>query len=177
MGDLPVPVKVDAKTGIWSVDGQPMVLVPRHFWVFIQMEAEKRFGQAGTASVFHEATYKAAKVWCEREAKTHGLDGVAVFRHYLDRVSNRGFGRFTIDRVDAAQGTAEIRLDHSVYVHEYGRNAGRKVCYMFTAAFVGGIEYVAESAGRQLALESEEVECAAEGRDHCRFVVRPQISG
>jgi hypothetical protein len=174
MTELPVPVEVDRATGIWSVDGQPMVLVPRHFWVFMQMETEKRFGEEATAAVFHEATCKAAKVWCEREAKTHRLDGVAVFRHYLDRVSNRGFGRFTIERIDAERGTAEIRLDHSVYVYEYGRNAGRKVCYMFTAAFVGGIEFVAAAAGRELKLVSAEVQCAAEGgHDHCRFTVRP----
>ena len=173
MSDLPVPVKVDPETGIWTVDGQPMVLVPRHFWAFIQMECEKRFGVEATGAVFHEATYKAAKVWCAREAKTHGLIGVEVFRHYLRRVSNRGFGRFTIEAVDPEKGTASIRLDNSVYVAEYGRNAGRRVCYVFTAAFVGGMEYVAETAGRELKLMAEEVQCGAEGADHCRFVVRP----
>jgi len=32
------------RDGIWSVDGQAMVLVPRHFWAFVQMECERRFG-------------------------------------------------------------------------------------------------------------------------------------
>jgi hypothetical protein len=151
-----------------------MVLVPRHFWTFIQMEAEKMFGLEGTAAVFHAATYNAAKVWCAREAKTHGLSGVEVFRHYLCRVSQRGFGRFTIESVNAAAGTASVRLDHSVYVAEYGRDAGRRVCYMFGSAFTGGMEYVAEAAGHRLNLVAEEVQCAAHGADCCRFEVRPQ---
>jgi len=35
MNELPVPVRVDPLTGAWSVDGQRMLLVPRHYWVFI----------------------------------------------------------------------------------------------------------------------------------------------
>lgn len=174
MSELPVPVKVDPDTGGWSVDGQPMVLIPRHFWVFVQMESERRFGQEATRAVLHEATWKAARLWCEREAKTHGLDGIDVFRHYLKRMSQRGFGRFAIEAIDPAKGTADIRLDHSVYVAEYGKGAGRKTCYTFTSAFVGSMEYVADRAGQKLPLAAEEVQCAADGADHCRFEVRPK---
>ena len=170
--DLPVPVDVDPTTGKWSVDGQPMLLLPRHFFVYIQMEAEKRFGVEATASIFEGASRKAARLWCEREARTHGLDGVAVFRHYLARMSSRGYGRFAVERVDAANGTASVRLDHSIFVAEYG-NVGRRVCMMFPPAFVGSMEYVAEAAGRATSLAAEEVQCAAEGHDHCRFEVRP----
>lgn len=174
MSDLPVPVEVEAATGRWSVDGQPMVLMPRHFFVFIQMEAERRFGREATAAVFHEATYKAARLWCEREARTHGLGGIEVFRHYLARMSSRGYGRFTIESVDAAAGAASIRLDHSIFVAEYGNKAGRKVCTMFPPAFIGSMEYVAEAAGHATALAAEEVQCGAAGHGHCRFEVRPR---
>ena len=173
MADLPVPVVVNPETGGWSVDGQPMILVPRHFWAFIQMECERRFGIEGARAVFDAATYKAAKVWCAREAKTHGLDGIAVFRHYLKRVSQRGFGQFTIEKIDPEAGTATIRLDHSVYVAEYGPNAGRRVCYTFCSAFTGGMEYVAEAAGHPRALKAEEIQCGAEGADCCRYEVTP----
>ncbi|MDQ4060670.1 MAG: DUF5943 domain-containing protein [Pseudomonadota bacterium] len=175
MAELPVPVEFDPETGRWSVEGQAMLLIPRHFFVFMQMESEKRFGVEATHAVIHEATCKAAKLWCKREAKTHGIDGVAVFRHYLRRLSERGYGRLTIETIDPAAGTASIRLDHSVYVAEYGRNAGRRVCYMFTSAFIGAMDYVAEAAGRKRDFVSEEVQCGAEGADCCRFVVRPRM--
>ena len=173
MAELPVPVVVDPETGAWSVDGMPMMLVPRHFWAFIQMECERKFGIDATREVFDAATNKAAKVWCAREAKTHGLAGAEVVRHYLRRVGSRGFGKFAIEKIDPAAGTATIRLDHSVYVAEYGPQAGRRVCYMFASTFVGGMEYVAEAAGHPCALAAEEIQCGAEGAECCRFEVRP----
>ncbi|HTZ80938.1 MAG TPA: DUF5943 domain-containing protein, partial [Stellaceae bacterium] len=140
---LPVPVEVDAETGIWSVDGQPMVLVPRHFWAFVQMESERRFGAEATREIYHDAAFRAARVWCEREAGTHGLSGIEVFRHYLARMSARGWGRMTIETIDARAGTAGIRLDHSALAAEYGAKAGRRVCYWFGSAYAGAMEFVA----------------------------------
>ena len=32
MAELPVPVAVDPATGAWTVGGQPVIPVPRHFW-------------------------------------------------------------------------------------------------------------------------------------------------
>jgi len=171
---LPVPVEVDAETGTWSVDGQPMVLVPRHFWAFVQMESERRFGAEATRAIYHEAAFRAARVWCEREAKTHGLSGLAVLRHYLARMSARGWGMMTIETIDPAAGTARIRLDHSAVAAEYGAKAGRRVCYWLGSAYAGAMEYVAESAGRAVSLAAEESQCAAEGAPCCRFEVRPR---
>ena len=165
MDELPVPVKVDPETGVWSVDGQPMLLVPRHFWAFIQMEAEKRFGIEAFQGMLFDATYDAARLWCEREAQTHGLSGADILRHYLQRMSARGLGRFTIEDTDWEAGTARVRLDHSVYVGEYGNKAGRSVCYMFTGALVGGMEAAAQSLGQTLTLKAEEIQCAAAGAE------------
>lgn len=177
MAELPVPVKVDPATGTWSVDGQPVILVPRHFWAFVQMECERRFGEAATHEVYDAATRKAAKLWCEREARTHGLSGVEVFRHYLDRMSRRGWARMTVEAIEPNAGTARIRLDHSALVAEYGASAGRRVCYMFAAAFAGAMEYVAEAAGSPRALDAEEIQCAAEGAACCRFEVKARVNG
>lgn len=171
---LPVPVEVDAETGIWSVDGQAMVLVPRHFWAFVQMECERRFGADATHGVYRDAAYKAARLWCEREAATHSLSGLKVFRHYLDRMSRRGWGLMTIEAADPAAGTASIRLDHSALAAEYGANAGRRVCYWFGDAFTGAMEFVAQQAGHAIPLAAEEIQCAAEGAPCCRFEVRPR---
>ena len=173
MPEPSVRIEVDEETGRWSVDGQPMLLIPRHFWVFVQMACERRFGIEATRAVLHDATYRAARVWCEREARTHAIGGEAVFRHYLDRMGRRGYGRFTIEALDAAAGTATVSLDHSVYVAEYGQ-VGRPVCYMFNSAFVGALEGVVEAAGRGLALDCDETECAAAGAPCCRFSVRPK---
>ncbi|HUI18084.1 MAG TPA: DUF5943 domain-containing protein [Alphaproteobacteria bacterium] len=176
MSDLPVPVVVDAETGRWSVDGQAMILIPRHYYVFIQMEMEKRLGIAATAELFAAATARAARLWCEREAKTHGLGGSAVFRHYLRHLSARGYGRFEIEAIDPAGGRAEIRLDHSCYALEYGAEAGRKTCYAFGGMFIGAMEYLAAAAGApSRGLVAEETRCLAAGDASCRFTVRPKL--
>ncbi len=174
MSDLPVPVVVDPETGGWSVDGQPMILIPRHYYVFIQMEMEKRFGIAATAELFHTAAARAARLWCEREALSHGLAGVEVFCHYLKRLTERGYGRFAVEAVDARAGRAAIRLEHSCYALEYGAGAKRRTCYAFGGMFIGAMEYLAAAAGlAEPRLMAEETQCRAEGAACCRFEVRP----
>ena len=81
--------------------------------------------------------------------------------------------RETIEKIDPEAGTATVRMEHSVYVAEYGPHAGRRVCYMFASSLVGGMEYVAEAAGHPRALAAEEIQCGAEGADCCRFEVKP----
>ena len=83
----------------------------------------------------------------------------------------------TIESVSPERGTAQIRVDHSVYPAEYGSNARRRVCYMFGSAYAGAMEYVAAAAGHELALAAEETACAAEGAQCCRFAVGPRGGG
>jgi len=175
VADPEVPIAVDAETGVWSVDGLPMILVPRHFLVNNHKAIEAAIGVEANARLLHEAGRESAYYWCEREAATHGIAGADVFRHYMRRLSQRGWARFTVLDLDAAAGTARIRVDHSVFVAEYGREAGRKVCYMFLGWFVGALDYAGRGLGRDHGLRAAEVACAAEGRsDHCLFEVVPR---
>lgn len=169
---LPVPVRVDAATGAWSVDGQPMVLVPRHYWVFIQQELEQRVGLEAARAMLCEPGYRAAVVWCEREARTHGLRGAEVFLHYMKRMSERGYGLIHVDAFDPAAGYADVHVDHSVYPLEYGR-VGRCVCYRFEGPLAGGVEFAARQAGATVTVRAREVECVSQGHERCRFEVRP----
>ncbi len=173
-GQLPVDVVVDAETGVWSVDGIPMILVPRHFRVAIHRETENKFGIEGNARVLFDAGYWAAYYWCEKEAGTHGLSGAAVFEHYMKRLSQRGWGQIAIENLDAAAGRARLRIDNSVFVAEFGRDAGRSVCYMFEGAFCGGMEFAAADAGNPVKVTARESRCAADGADHCVFEVEPK---
>lgn len=172
--DLPVPVVVDPDTGIWSVDGLPVVLIPRHYWAQIMQEVEARMGNEDAQKLYYDGTHKAASFWCEKEAVTHGISGVEVFSHYLKRMSQRGWGQFTVEAIDSAAGTARIRVDHSAIALAYGDGVGRNVCHSFNGAFCGGMEYVAADAGRPMQLQSHETHCAANGADRCLFEVAPK---
>ncbi len=173
-----LPIEVDADTGIWTTDGLPMIYVPRHFFVNNHVETEAALGREAYAAALYKAGHRSAYFWCQQEAATHGLSGMAVYEHYLKRLSQRGWGLFRFLSADAATGHAQIRLDHSVFVLAQGI-AGvpvdrSKVCYLFAGWFSGAMDWVLETGGSAVRTTSAETQCAAEGRhDHCVFTVHP----
>lgn len=168
-------IEVDEDTGEWRVDGMPMILVPRHFLVNNHVASERAMGIEAYAKHLHDAGYKSAWQWCEKEAARHGLAGIEVFHHYLKRLSQRGWAQFHVESVDAATGHARVHLHHSVFVSEFGQSAGRKVCYMFLGWMVGALEYVAHAAGKPLKLQAAEAACESDGaHDGCVLEVTPK---
>ena len=166
-----VPIEVDASTGEWSVDGMPMILVPRHFFLTNHLAVESALGRERYAELLFHAGHKSAYVWCEKEAKTHALEGVAVFHHYMKRLSQRGWGQFRVESVDPQAGRARVRVHHSVFATQQGE----KTCYMFRGWFPGALEFV---MGGKARLTSIEIQCAADRHhDHCVFETSPaQVS-
>jgi predicted hydrocarbon binding protein len=174
MGKPEVPIEVDEATGIWTVDGMPMVLVPRHFLVNTHRAREAAIGIAASARMSYEAGHKSAWAWCDKEAKTHGLTGLEVFHHYMRRLSQRGWGQFKVVELDAATGHAVVDVAHSIFVAELGPGQDRRLCYALEGWFVGSLEWVSQSLGRSIRLVAREVSCAAhEGGEHCRFEIVP----
>lgn len=171
--ELPVPVMTDPETGVWTVDGMPMILVPRHFWMAVHRETEARFGIEANEALLFAASCTAAFSWCEREARTHGLSGAAVFYHYMDRRSKRGWGHCTVEHLDGEADRARVRMTNSAFVYEFGPKAGRNVCYMFNGSLSGAMEYVSYEAGRRRKMHCREMQCAANGAPHCLFEVEP----
>ena len=171
----PLAIQVDEATGEWRVDGMPMILVPRHFLVNNHVAAEQAMGIEGYAKHLHAAGYKSAWQWCEKEAAHHGLAGIDVFHHYMKRLSQRGWAQFTVESVDSNTGNARVRLRNSVFVSEYGKDAGRRVCYMFLGWLVGSLEYVGHATGRNYQLQAAEVACGSDGaHDGCVLEVKPK---
>jgi predicted hydrocarbon binding protein len=163
-----VPIDVDAESGVWTTDGLPMLYVPRHFFVNNHLAIEAELGRERYAEILLGAGYKSAFTWCEKEASTHGLEGLAVLEHYLKRLSQRGWGLFKLVAADAAAGRAEIRLDNSLFTLAEPEARG-KICYMFRGWFAGAMDWVTGS-GRSVC---EETQCRAEGHSHCVLAVRP----
>jgi predicted hydrocarbon binding protein len=106
------------------------------------------------------------------------LSGLPVFEHYLKRLSQRGWGQFRFQTVDARSGAAEIRLENSLFVlaatasGTSSRTATQ--CYMFSGWFAGAMDWVLETSGAHVKTHSSEVHCGGEGHSHCLFRVRPQ---
>jgi hypothetical protein len=175
MGRPQVEIEVDDATGRWSVDTIPMILVPQHFFLNNHFAVEAALGPDRLAEVLRPAGYRSAYYWCEKEAKYHGLSGLDVFRHYMRRLSQRGWGQFKPLEIDLDAGRARVRVDNSALVDEERRRSGRRVCYMFAAWLEGSLEYAAVATGKALSLRAREICCAADGtHDHCAFEVAPR---
>lgn len=168
-----LPIDVDEETGVWTTDSLPMLYVPRHFFVNNHAAIEAALGRDRYAQQLYEAGYKSAYFWCEKEAAMHGLSGLAVYEHYLKRLSQRGWGLFAFESVDAETGHARISLQHSAFVLAQPESHD-KLCYMFAGWFSGAMDWVGKNTGRQYATTSSETQCAAEGHAHCVFTVEPK---
>lgn len=168
-----MPIEVDSETGIWTTDALPMLYVPRHFFVNNHRAIEDEIGPERYADILYKAGYKSAWYWCEKEAELHGLEGTAVFEHYMRRLSQRGWGLFTIEQLDIEAGTARVRLDHSAFVYQYGK-VNRKVDYMFTGWFAGAMDQIAEALGYNVKTQAVQTQSAAEeGVEYGLFEVTP----
>ncbi len=172
-----VPIEVDPESGVWSTDGLPMLYVPRHFFINNHLAVEDALGREAYARLLYDAGYGSAVTWCEREAETHGLAGFEVFHHYMRRISQRGWGQFTVQSLDEATCEATVRVQHSVFVEHFRAGAAdgkaeSAQCYMFAGWLPGALAWAGRTLGREAALNSTEVHCAAQGaHDHCLFRV------
>jgi hypothetical protein len=171
MADPQVPIDVDPDTGVWRTDGLPMLYVPRHFFMTNHAMIESALGLETYARCLYQAGYQAAYAWCAHEAKVQGLSGMAVFYHYMRRLSQRGLGLFDATGVDESTGCGPVVLRHSCFVLHFGTNARRKLCYMCAGWPAGALNWVATAAGKHSKVQATETLCAGEGHDHCEFLV------
>jgi predicted hydrocarbon binding protein len=170
-----LPIEVNDETGVWTTDGLPMLYVPRHFFTNNHIAVEAALGRDKYSEILYPAGYKSAYFWCEKEAATHGLKGLAVFEHYLKRLSQRGWGLFSFVSADVETGNAQIALRNSSFVLQQPGTSG-KLCYMFEGWFAGAMDWVGKDTGHSYATLSRETQCAAEGHDHCIFSVTPKLA-
>ena len=174
MASPQVPIDVDPETGIWRTDGLPMVYLPRHFLVNNHRAVEEALGFEAYRKILRVATDKSALHWCRSEAKTHGLEPEATFRYYFKRLSQRGWGRFAVEELDAAKRRGRISVRNSVFVLESGANAERPVCYMFEGFMTGAFRFLLDASMATQdppgSIFCRKTQCVAAGRHrHCLF--------
>ncbi|MBT0961908.1 DUF5943 domain-containing protein [Denitromonas iodatirespirans] len=139
---------------------------------------EASIGRQKYAEFVYRAGYRSARYRCEKAAKRHGLTGVALFKHCLERLSRSGWGRFELVETDFARGHADIRLTPSTFVLAQAQScAATKVCYLLSGWLDGVMRGVGEPQqgvdGAPLKTLCCETQCAADGHSHCVFAVRP----
>ncbi|WP_182912969.1 4-vinyl reductase [Paracoccus onubensis] len=167
-----VQIDVDETSGVWRTDGLPMVYVPRHFMVNMHKETERTLGRAAYAEMLNRSGAKSARYWCQQQADLLGRPAPEIFAHYLRRLSERGWGRFTIEALDPEHLTARITLRDSIYVLEAEGQATAPTCYMFEGFLIGAMQFMCDARSVQpLSITCRESACTAMGAPECRFEV------
>lgn len=168
-----IPINVDPESGVWSTGALPMLYVPRHFFLNNHDAIEKALGRAAYASVLFESGYTSAYQWCASEAAEHGMQGMAVFEHYLRQISKRGWGQFSLTATSNGWSPLTVELRQSAFVLGQPDKTGR-LCYMFQGWFAGAVDWIREDRGESNASgppECIEVQCCSEGHKRCLFEV------
>jgi hypothetical protein len=173
MGKPQIPIEVDEETGVWSTDGLPMLYMPRHFFINNHLAVEDALGRDRYAAQLYDAGFRSAWTWCEHESKRHGLAGIAVFHHYMKRISQRGWGQFDGAGIDPETCRGEVILRNSCLVlqEEDNPRPGPR-CYLFSGWLPGALSWFRGETIDGTRLACEETRCAADGHEHCVFAVR-----
>lgn len=166
-----VPIDVDETTGIWTSDGLPMLYMPRHFFINNHNAVAEALGRDVYARQVYEAGFASAWSWCAHEAGVQDLSGMAVFHHYLKRLSQRGWGQFDGGAIDPQTGCGDVFVRHSCFVSGSDKGAAGRLCYLFAGWFPGALSWVRGEAADQSRFTCSETRCASEGHDFCVFTV------
>lgn len=172
-----VPIEID-NNGVWHTDGLPMLYVPRHFFMNNHFEINRAMGQDKYANILYKAGYKSAYHWCKHESKEQNLKEIDVFHYYLKRLSQRGWGRFSLEE-DNPKVSFRVRVYNSAFVlhckhfpEEQQKNIN--ICFMFAGWFAGAADWVSNSKGAGIKHICQESFCAIEEKDYCLFEVKQQ---
>lgn len=100
-------------TGSLSLNGLPMVLMPRHFFRYIMREVHKAVSAETFRMIYWQAGFDGAVSFCEAYQKSHDCSPIEAVQGYLDEMSIRGWGHFSIQSLDPHAGSMEVMLTDS----------------------------------------------------------------
>jgi hypothetical protein len=126
-------------TGGLSLNGLPMVLMPKHFFRYILREVHKSVSAETFRKIYWQAGYDGAVSFCESFQRSHDCSPEDAVRGYLDEMSIRGWGHFSIERLDARQGTMEVLLQDSALLAEGDIPSGNLA---WEGAMIGSMAFI-----------------------------------
>ena len=104
--------------GRLTLNGLQMVLMPRHFFRYIMREVSKAVTPEVFRKIYWQAGYDGAVSFCEAFQKNHGCSPEEAVTGYLAEMSIRGWGHFSIQELNAQEGTMDVLLTHSALMAE-----------------------------------------------------------
>lgn len=147
------------------LNGQEMVLLPRHFFRYILREVNLRAGERVFEDIFYKAGFDGAFTFCTRYREINECSPREAVESYLAEMSVRGWGAFDIERFVPGAGVLDVVLKDSALVPEADLPSGHLI---WKGAMVGAVRSLPNMPER-IAL----VAAMEETADGCRISVRP----
>ena len=133
--------------GTLTLNGQGMMLLPRHFLRYVLREVGAVVGAEAFRKMFWKAGRDGAVTFCRRFQEVHGCTRRQAVDGYLNEMSLRGWGRFTVLRLTPETGDMEVALRNSVLAPESDLPSGNVIC---EGAMCGAMAFLREVPGRPL---------------------------
>jgi Domain of unknown function (DUF5943) len=122
-----------------SLNGLPMVLMPLHFFRYILREVRDAVSAETFSDIYWQAGYDGAIGFCEAFEKSHSCTPQEAVRGYLEEMSLRGWGLFSIQSMEPEKGTMEVLLRNSALASGGGIPSGNLA---WEGAMVGAMAYL-----------------------------------
>lgn len=160
--------------GALTLNGQAMILMPRHFFCYILREVRSAAGPIAFRKIFHKAGHDGALTFCRRFREVHHCTQREAVEGYLEEMSLRGWGQFLIARLDPEAGALEVILRHSALAGEADLPSGNII---WEGAMLGAMTYLRESLGGdgqgELNARGEEIQADHDEGPGFRIIVAP----
>lgn len=159
------------------VRGQEMILMPRHFFRDIQKHVYEEAGPDAFAAIFGRAGYEGARKFCRAFRAHQGGSREEAVEGYFEEMSLRGWGQFSIRRLEPDTGVLEIELERSALPPTAEYPSGHVV---WAEAARGALDFACEDDTRESAVRESVTDrrMELEERDGgCRIRVEPRARG
>jgi hypothetical protein len=148
------------------LEGQEMVLLPRHFFRYILREVNSRTKEGVFADIFYKAGFDGAFTFCTRYREIHKCSPQEAVEGYLAEMSVRGWGAFDIESFIPDEGVLNVVLTGSALIPDGDLPSGHLI---WKGAMVGAVRSLPNvSEGTALTAIMEET------ADGCKISVRPE---
>jgi predicted hydrocarbon binding protein len=163
----------DPRSGILRLSGQPAVIIRPEVIVNIQRQLEQTIGGSAKGVMYLAGERSSKEGVAPVRAMSREPEGPLTFdaaKRMNAAFSLLGWGRAEVTLFDSGHGRFTLRIANSPIALAYG-SSKKPVCH-FLAGWAAGMGR--DLIGRELLCE--EVGCAAQGKDHCEFDIRPMPS-
>jgi hypothetical protein len=130
-----------------TLNGQAMILLPRHFFRYILREVNSAASPEAYRKILWTAGRDGAVTFCCRFQEVHGCTPDQAVEGYLDEMSLRGWGQFTILRLAPQAGEMEVALRNSALAPEGDLPSGNII---WEGAMCGAMVFLREATGQPL---------------------------